>query len=333
MNILPSLSFRPEADLHVIMVLSNACLYKRRYQLAKEFIARMEKTPHVRLYVVELAYGDQVYEVTQSRHPRHLQLRCDIPLWHKENMINLGVRRLLPPTWRAFAWIDADIEFLNPNWATDTLQALRKASIVQLFSEIEYLDANNKVYESYSGYFRSIQTSNVRGHSGFAWAIRRDAYEKLGGLIDRCILGGGDGVIAYGSVYMGNVPDPNCTVSPAYSRTINNYQRKFRGLTTGYVKGVIRHYFHGSLQNRKYTERWNVLRTHRYDPETFVTYNKHGLVVPTQQCPQGMLHEIMQYFRERNEDECFQTPADSSTATCPLEAPQDAAHADSAASP
>jgi len=45
-------------------------------------------------------------------------------LWHKENMINLGVQKLLPPTWKAFAWIDADIEFDSPSWAIDTLKVL-----------------------------------------------------------------------------------------------------------------------------------------------------------------------------------------------------------------
>jgi hypothetical protein len=37
-----------------------------------------------------------------------LQLRTDTPIWHKENMINLGVRRLLSDNYKAFAWIDAD---------------------------------------------------------------------------------------------------------------------------------------------------------------------------------------------------------------------------------
>lgn len=39
-------------------------------------------------------------------------------------MINLGVRYLLPEKWKAFAWIDADIEFENSTWAVDTLKIL-----------------------------------------------------------------------------------------------------------------------------------------------------------------------------------------------------------------
>lgn len=49
-----------DKKLHVIAVISNPCLYLRRYILMNEFIKRMEmEEPNVILYVVELAYGDQ----------------------------------------------------------------------------------------------------------------------------------------------------------------------------------------------------------------------------------------------------------------------------------
>ena len=98
-----------EEKLHVIAVVSNPCNYNIRYKLANEFMDRFEKEKNVIVYLVELVYGDQEFALTQSTNKRHLQLRGDIPLWHKENMINLGVKYLLPPDWKAFAWIDADI--------------------------------------------------------------------------------------------------------------------------------------------------------------------------------------------------------------------------------
>jgi hypothetical protein len=70
----------------------------------------------------------------------------------------------------------------------------------------------------------------------------------------------------------------------------------------GYVPGVIRHYFHGSKQNRKYMERWQILVKHQYDPYKHTTYD-HGLLIPSKECPPELLKDILQYFRERNEDE------------------------------
>ena len=52
------------------------------------------------------------YINTNANNKKHLQLNTNnIPLWHKENMINIGIRKLLPNNWKAVAWIDADIEF------------------------------------------------------------------------------------------------------------------------------------------------------------------------------------------------------------------------------
>eukprot|EP01038_Epipyxis_sp_PR26KG_P004354 gene4354-6161_t len=98
--------------------------------------------------------------ITEKHNKNHLQLRTIDPVWHKESMINVAVEYLLPYNWKAFAWIDADIEFENVNWAEDTLKLL----------------------------------------NGYAWAISRNAYEKMGELIDTCILGSGER-LCNGNVY------------------------------------------------------------------------------------------------------------------------------------
>ena len=94
-----------EEKLNVIIVLSNASSFASRYILTKEFILRMNnEEPNVNLYIIELAYGNQSFFVTDSNDPMHLQIRTDIPLWHKKNLINIAVQRLLPPNWKAFSW-------------------------------------------------------------------------------------------------------------------------------------------------------------------------------------------------------------------------------------
>ena len=82
-----------------------------------------------------------------------------------------------------------------------------------------------------------------------------------------------------------------------------DYQAVSKTLRIGYVPGVIRHYFHGTKKNRKYTERWQILIKHQYSPIKHLTYNDDGILVPTPECPKDFLDDIMKYFKERKEDD------------------------------
>ena len=299
-----------EDKLHVICVTSNPALFAKRYILAREFIHRMENEKDVTLYVVELAYNNQKYHITDSKNPRHLRLRCEHALWHKENMINIGVKRLLPENWKAFAWIDADIEFENPTWASDTLKILNgHKDIVQLFSHAVDMDMDEsamRIFSSFSFQHEKKQKFNKDDvnfwHPGYSWAMTRKAYEHVGGLYEYAILGSGDNVMSLTLIDKGlNAINKDST--EGYKQTIRDYQKKMRTLRLGYVPGVIRHHYHGSKINRGYNERWKILLENGYNPIDHVTHDVNGLLVPTKECPVEIVTKIKSYFYARNEDE------------------------------
>ena len=302
-----------EDKLHVIIVLSNPCLYARRYILIKEFIQRIEnEETDVLLYVVEMAYKKQRFLITHSKNPRHLQIRTETPLWHKENMINMGIRHLFPKDWKAVAWIDSDLEFENATWAKDTLKVLNGSKdIVQLFSHCVDMDIDNRtmnIFSSFGNQFTKempyVTKSLDYWHPGYAWACTRQAYEKMGGLYEDAILGSADNVMALSLIGKGlKAIHPNS--SEEYKESVLTYQKRVCSLRLGYVPGVIRHYFHGSKKNRKYMERWNILLKYGFSPKQHLHFQTDGLMVPSETCPQEMLKEIYQYFEERNEDEFF----------------------------
>ena len=176
-----------EDNLHVIMVYSNICHFKRRKYLAEQFRDEMLKTPNVKLYIVELAYGDNPYEITEKDNKQHLQLHTanDNVLWLKECMINLGIQKLLPSCWKAVAWIDADISFDSIHWASDTLRILNgHRDVVQLFNVCLDLDKDGNTmtcyhslgyqYETRQKYYRSLINFS---HSGYAYACTRRFYD------------------------------------------------------------------------------------------------------------------------------------------------------------
>jgi hypothetical protein len=297
--------------LHVIVVTSNPCQYARRYILAREFISRMEQEANVAVYVVELAYGNQQFYVTEKKNPRHLQVRGSIPLWHKENMINMGVK-LLPPKWKAMAWIDADVEFENVDWAMNALKVLNGCrDVIQLFSHAVDMDKRMEAMSIFPSFgFQYTKKSRYGGtginmwHPGYAWACTRKAYDRMGGLYELSILGSGDHNMSFSFI---GQPDKslNQDTTDGYKESLRLFQLRAAHLRLGYVPGVIRHHFHGSKKNRKYHERWQILVDGAYDPALHMMKNKDGLLVPTELCPQKMLDEILAYFAERNEDEGY----------------------------
>ena len=300
-----------EEKLNVIIVISNPCLYAKRYILLKEFVKRIEEEEeHVNLFVVELVYVDQKFIITNKNNKNHLQLKTDVPLWHKENMINLGVKYLLPKEYKAFAWIDADIEFDNSSWALDTLKILNGyKDIVQIFSHCVDMDEkknNLNIFNSFGFCFEKQKEYTTKGtdywHPGYAWAITRKAYEKINGLYDKGILGSGDSIIA-----MSLINKCNSIINSNYNIDYNNsmleYQKKASKLRLGYTPGVIRHYYHGSKANRKYTERWKILMNYKFSPYIHITYDSSGIIIPTNYFSQEFKDEIYNYFKERKEDE------------------------------
>src|SRR5688572_1018355 len=120
------------STLYVVTAISNPCRYNSRYQLYQKF-AKMVQDSNAILITVETAFGNRPFVVTQPGNNYHIQLRTNHEIWHKENMINLGIARL-PLDWQYVAWIDADANFSNPDWVNETLNQLQHYHIVQMFS-------------------------------------------------------------------------------------------------------------------------------------------------------------------------------------------------------
>ena len=130
----------------VIVVLSNPIRYRRRYELYWDFI-EMCHAAGVRTITVEQAFGNRQFMVTEPNNPYHLQIRTVEELWHKENMINLGVKHacaIAPGEVREVAWIDADCRPARPyrDWFDETWHQLQHNEFVQMWESMVDLDAN-----------------------------------------------------------------------------------------------------------------------------------------------------------------------------------------------
>lgn len=306
---------RSSSQLHVVGVISNSVRYHSRYRLAREWIEEMVKTPHVTLHIVEAAFGDRHHELEdlcKQLGVNFLPLRTRSEIWIKENMINLGVRHLLPRDWKYMAWIDADVFFRDPSWAIETIQQLQHYPVVQPWQDCIDLGPRHTILERHES-FGSLISRGIRrqkkplepykfGHPGFAWACTRGFWEAVGGLVDCAILGSGDHHMACALVkeYETSMHDK---MSDVFKRRVREWQgrayRHTHGIV-GHVPTLIEHKFHGPKKRRFYRERWQILVDHEYNPDTDLTYDEQGVLQLT-----GKPHleqAIRKYNRSRQED-------------------------------
>lgn len=252
--------------LHVVIPINNYAQWKRRYELFHQFCERMKKEKDIVLYIVEVALGDRPFMATERNNPRHLQLRTQHELWHKENSINLMVQRF-DPSWKYMAWIDADITFDNKNFVQDTIHALQHYEIVQMFQSAINKGPNGEVLNTKKGFmYQYISGATFpygkKGkyeefHPGWSWACTRSAFEHMGGLIDFAILGAGDHHMALAFIGKSEY-SYHKDVHKNYKKLIKAFEKrceKFIKRDVGYVKGTIIHEWHGSFTNRRYHDR------------------------------------------------------------------------------
>jgi len=295
--------------LNVVIVVSNPVRCATRYILAKEFIRRMRDCMDVRLYVVELAYGDQGFHLTDLDNQNHLRLRTPIPLWHKENLINIAANVLLPKDWQNICWVDADIEFDDPHWVHHTLKLLNGSyDVVQLFSHCLFLDTKGDTEHIFSGFGfqhtkrqkRSKHISDINSfwHPGFGWACTRKFYDKMGGLYENCVTGDGDMVMA--SCWIQGFE--NSMMGYDFKQSILDFQQRVGACRVGYVPGIILHHYHGSIESRAYEARNRMLIDYIFSPQLHLTKDKYGLIVPTDLFPAKLLEKIQNHFVSKNED-------------------------------
>jgi hypothetical protein len=310
---MPTLPIQPvDAPLYVVAPVSNPSRYRSRYTLYRAFEKYIADAGAV-LYTVEAAYADRDFEITDPANPRHVRLRTNHEVWHKENLINLGVSRL-PPDWKYVAWIDADVQFVRPDIVAETIHQLQHFSIVQMFAHATDLGPKHQPLRSFEGFVAQWQQGSAHTrsdkystwHPGYAWACRRDAWDHLGGLIDFAIIGSADRYMAcglIGQIAQSLSPDM-VRQCPTYAAWCFEWQARaetYIKRNIGFVDGLLLHYFHGAKKKRGYINRSAVLWKNRFDPARDIKRDWQGLWQLTDQ-KIHLRDGLRAYFRSRDED-------------------------------
>ena len=285
----------------------NPQQYKNKKENYLKF-RESNKKQGLNLICVELAFGNNPFELTNDDADILIQIRTTSVLWQKERLLNIALKSL-PFDCDKIAWLDCDIIFEDDNWIKLACNSLEKYAVIQLFETAIFLekDLNKETATRFTSLIKKVEDLGVEqmfaGHSGFAWAARREIFET-NGFYDRAILGGSDKIMALSLFSI--VSRYQFLLS---NQKITNFVEKWTEKICPLVKNSVNylpltiiHLYHGEKKNRAYRERDYILSYYKFDPEKDIKLNEHGVWVWNSK--KRLLHKaVNDYFISRNEED------------------------------
>jgi len=298
-------------DTAVIIPFYNPANFKRLLKNVL-YIMKIMKEKNIPCFVGECVFNDAPQQIPDA----DIVLRSNSYMFYKEQIIN-KLEKVVPAHFTKLVLLDADIMFDTPDWLDKISQTLEKYDIIQPFSKCCWLTEDNvRIQSCKQGYAYAIYNqvkigpNNLNSYNpGFAWAMKRSTFQKLGGLYQNAIIGGGDFFLTL-NFFENGIPDfwfrtvtqRNSHVVKMIADMWNKYYTHFKAVnpTIGYADMKVLHLFHGTQKNRQYSSRYDEY-TQQF-PQTWeeaIVINKDGL---TEFRDPKLRNSLLPYFKSRNED-------------------------------
>ena len=276
------------------------------------------------LLTVELSF-DGRFELTSVDADHLIQLSGGDVMWQKERLLNVALAAV-PNNVEDVAWIDCDVVFESKEWLQTAKSALKSDNIIQLFSEVRYLDRYSTEKLEFNavpelvrlsagsqladGAFKDVclvkpasadAAKVVWPANGFAFAAKKSIICDTE-FYDRGILDGNDILFLcaiYGEFEIAMERLKHNEIQRRhYLEWARRAQKSFGG-KVGHVHGTIYHLWHGDLANRNYMGRHQLMTA--FDPYRDIQQAPNGVWLWRD--PQSELaRNVKDYFRSRKED-------------------------------
>jgi hypothetical protein len=308
---IPAVYSKPvKSDMAVLLVYFNACSYKNLERNLRLTIKSLEDA-EIPVFLVEHLFKDQE-PIFPENGTTVFNTRSDSYMFYKENLLNWLMPKV-PAQYTKFYMMDCDLIFEKATWYDDVSALLDTHDVVQPFQEAVWLRSDLKTvmakrlgfaYGNCLGH--NLNLSDY--HPGFVWAFRRDFIEPIG-MFDFNILGSGDTILASAAIQKKNLEsywrkyniEDNCNCTYSYINQFNKVR------TTYYPNQIVYHLWHGSIKNRKYHERYQLLQSHCLE-NNISTYkelfelNTYGLYEYNTKIREVLNNTLLDYFQRRDED-------------------------------
>jgi hypothetical protein len=290
----PSTYCEPEnKDMAIVLVHFNAC---RSVRIAQNILLVKQCLDNAKIpyYIGELSIDNSPFLFNEG--PNIFHYATDNYMFYKENLVNL-VEARIPDKYTKICTLDGDIFFDDPTWYSRLSIVLDEVDICQPFHTANWLNIeNNTIIKS-----KTTCIIDANGHPGFAWAFTRACY-SLYKFPDFAIMGSGD-TNFYNCVIAKIYPTMNYLADMCFEYMNRTVLRP----SVKYLDVNIYHLHHGSLVNRKYTQRHSDMKSvlSRYQItylSEIIDYDANGLRCWKDNFKQPMNEFLRAYLTNRHDD-------------------------------
>lgn len=235
-------------------------------------------------------------------------------LWQKERLLNLAAAQL-PADVDAIAWLDADVLFDCRELPALVAKVLQRCPVAQLWQYAVLLgpDGQRQTWPNNVSAAESLAAHNYgrlacgqtldviprASHPGFAWAMRREAWDAMGGLYELDLGGVADGIMGAAWLGAGRGNPYLRAASPAMRADAFAWSdRAVRSIAgrVGYLPIAVGHLFHGPIRARQYARRTRRLAKDGYDPQRHIVREDGRPLRWTDEAPSGLVEWWQRFF-------------------------------------
>lgn len=299
----------PARDMAICIVLFNPCNTKRII-MNYHYMVNILRQQGLPIFTLELVFEGRTPEIADAIH-----VRSNSYMFHKERLCRI-LELKVPEQYKKLAFLDGDIIFNSSTWYSQASQLLETYDIVQPFEQCHWLDLtySTKQLTRKSVLFMKEAEYSTNYHPGFAWCMRRDWYRAVG-FFDWAVSGSGDTLSTAAWL---RKPFPKHFKSCPRTLKVEYDAYKERVAADPphiiYLKGIeIDHLYHGSRENRKYTERHRLLEVDG-GIRDLIRLNTDGAY---EWCDVARWNPVFYaYFKNRNDDDVSVAPSPAPAASC-----------------
>lgn len=296
-------------DTAVLIAFFNPARFKRILKNAL-YIISILREKSIPCYVIECTFHKSKPQIPDAT----LVVNSDSYMFYKEQLLN-KLETVVPEKYTKLVFLDADILLDTPDWIDQISASLNHYDILQPFNQACWLTPDNtRIRSKKMSYAFAIVTKKTINrltlhdyHPGFAWAMKRDIFRKLGGFFPRSIIGGGDVTFMLNMLPIEVTDDIfYLAVNPDFGKVIieawRAYNDTFKKVNPklGFLANRALHLFHGVAGNRQYVTRYqDVYKSMNGTWDEEIVTNSHSLF----EFKRPEVNKVvLNYFKGRNED-------------------------------